>query len=1129
MMSTRTEKKVLQRSYSSTSFPANYLTANQQPSDFHISSSTHQHRIGSNHNFSNPYQSYHAVDPIQALYDDIQQTRLSHAHLTQSRPPPEKQASFRTFHPSWQESIFDSISSVHRYDAPKAHSSQIGEQFASPKKEDRGQTSGSTDWSFGRWEVGSPLTGGTPWRLAPEEKAQLSEDFAKLVADAAEKRRASLPASSIPTPADLWPSAYTSPYLANPAPPLANGFSHSATTASSSPWSSLQSSSSRSSSQRRFVKPADRARRRTLQTYSGLSAPSLYEEAEEGADSLSNFGSSRRNSRNYSSTTTTTTTDSLVSVNLDRYRQTEQRSSTRSRFSEAPQPTMGCVASRAAERPRRPSYSDALYSSRSSSAFPSSSLGVASSDDKSFERFFTTAAARPSLSSDSSVVDPHSTWSEGGLPHQQEERQQLLPSKQSHSFDRHQSLKLLQDIELRRNLHQQDNMASDTSSNKSAYVSPYVRARLKAQEPASQQSTLIAQPSTPQGGNGHNTVSRQDSRHDSSATSKPAAESPSALTSSSRSGKQTAAGKRRRDPRFLSLVDYNAFLPDEKTENDEGARAQQHKEQGRPWATALPATVSSLPLVPVPVSAPRNPKLPYSHSFDVTFPLPHIELTEADQRLPSDQKVAAATLADVPPSSPEAIDSGSSALPLPFVPQDGATLSILFQGSHSPKEDLSLPQPREASHLSLGGRTDGQQLTESTLLPNGHSQRLPFKKSTGNKSSSGGKTVLADGDGHLLYRPGDIVGNYEILGTLGEGTFGKVVRAKASLIADPNTGEEKQKVVALKVIRNVEKYREAAKLEINVLRTLKRKDPTGVYLCVQMLDFFDHYGHICIAFDMLGKSVFDFLKENGYSPFPMEQVRYIIYQLCHAVSFLHGCQLTHTDLKPENMLFVRDEYDLVANPSKGKRNSAEVLRGTYSSGSPVLRRVKDASIQLIDFGSATFDDEHHSTVISTRHYRAPEVILELGWSQPCDVWSIGCILFELFTGVTLFQTHDNLEHLAMMERILGPLPHRMCKRTRTPFYVDGKLDWDSRSADALYVRDNCKPLMRYVNVTQEDERHLFDLISRMLEYEPSARIKVQDALLHPFFDKIEASKKVNPAQARRSSSSQEATSQNSRL
>jgi serine/threonine protein kinase len=87
--------------------------------------------------------------------------------------------------------------------------------------------------------------------------------------------------------------------------------------------------------------------------------------------------------------------------------------------------------------------------------------------------------------------------------------------------------------------------------------------------------------------------------------------------------------------------------------------------------------------------------------------------------------------------------------------------------------------------------------------------------------------------------------------------------------------------------------------------------------------------------------------------------------------------------------------------------------------------MRDTRVKLIDFGSATFDWEHHSSVVSTRHYRPPEVILELGWSQPCDVWSTGAIIFELYQGHTLFQTHDNLEHLAMMTRILGELPHHL--------------------------------------------------------------------------------------------------------
>ncbi|CAB3368562.1 Hypothetical predicted protein [Cloeon dipterum] len=333
-----------------------------------------------------------------------------------------------------------------------------------------------------------------------------------------------------------------------------------------------------------------------------------------------------------------------------------------------------------------------------------------------------------------------------------------------------------------------------------------------------------------------------------------------------------------------------------------------------------------------------------------------------------------------------------------------------------------------------------------------------------------------DDEGHLMYRHGDCLQHrYRILATLGEGTFGKVVKVKDM--------DRNDRVFALKIIKNVEKYREAAKLEINALEKISEKDPSNRHLCVQLTQWFDYHGHICLGFEMLGLSVFDFLKDNQYQPYPMDQVQHIGYQLCYAVKFLHENRLTHTDLKPENILFVDSDYEVTFN-NKKKRD---------------VRRVKRTDVRLIDFGSATFDHEHHSTIVSTRHYRAPEVILELGWSQPCDVWSIGCILFELYLGITLFQTHDNREHLAMMERILGPIPYRMARKTKTKYFYHGKLDWDERSSAGRYVRENCKPLHRYQITEEEQHVALFDLISRMLEYEPSNRITLAEALDHTFF------------------------------
>ncbi|PAA74585.1 hypothetical protein BOX15_Mlig016980g3 [Macrostomum lignano] len=337
-----------------------------------------------------------------------------------------------------------------------------------------------------------------------------------------------------------------------------------------------------------------------------------------------------------------------------------------------------------------------------------------------------------------------------------------------------------------------------------------------------------------------------------------------------------------------------------------------------------------------------------------------------------------------------------------------------------------------------------------------------------------------DSDGHLIYAFGDVLKDrYRIARTLGEGTFGKVTECI-------DMQDLCQTRVAVKIVKNVTKYREAAMLEINVLKKLEENDPNGRHLCIRLLSWFDFFGHACLVFDLLGKSVFDFLKENDFAPYPIEHVRHIAYQLVYSVAFLHANQLTHTDLKPENILLVKSSYTTFYNPRRKKEE----------------RMLDRTDIRLIDFGSATFDHEHHSSVVSTRHYRAPEVILDLGWAQPCDVWSIGCILFELYTGFTLFQTHEDREHLAMMERVLGHVPYRMTRASRAGLFRHGRLDFDHHGVEGRFVRENCRPLHRYLRDETVDSRNLLDLMQRMLEFEPEERTTLKVALHHPFFASI---------------------------
>ncbi|XP_044135476.1 dual specificity protein kinase CLK3-like isoform X1 [Bufo gargarizans] len=399
---------------------------------------------------------------------------------------------------------------------------------------------------------------------------------------------------------------------------------------------------------------------------------------------------------------------------------------------------------------------------------------------------------------------------------------------------------------------------------------------------------------------------------------------------------------------------------------------------------------------------------------------------------------------------------------------DRGTHSISFQsGSYSTKSSVAeKSRSRRHHHNHHASRR--------------HRSRSGSYSSKSHRSAKDSQAIEDDKEGHLMCRIGDrILDRYEMVKILGEGTFGRVVEC-----LDHHSGSTR---VALKIIRNVRKYREAALLEINVLKKIQEQDVESKNMCVMMWDSFEYHGHPCIAFELLGKSTFDFQKENNYLPFPLPQIRHMAFQLFHAIKFLHDNKLTHTDLKPENILFVNSDFYTFYN---GAKNCEE-------------KCVKNSSIRLIDFGSATFDHEYHSTIVATRHYRPPEVILELGWAQPCDVWSLGCIMFEYYTGSTLFQTHDNREHLVMMEKILGPLPRRMVYKTKKQkYFQNGSLIWDETSADGRYVSKNCRLLRTYKREDSPEHAELFDLLQRMLEYSPTLRITLDEALRHPFFARL---------------------------
>ncbi|KAG5360943.1 Dual specificity protein kinase KNS1 [Yarrowia sp. B02] len=379
-----------------------------------------------------------------------------------------------------------------------------------------------------------------------------------------------------------------------------------------------------------------------------------------------------------------------------------------------------------------------------------------------------------------------------------------------------------------------------------------------------------------------------------------------------------------------------------------------------------------------------------------------------------------------------------------------------------------------------------------------------------------------DKDGHYVTTFSDVfTERYVIRKLLGQGTFGKVVSAY---------DKQTDSLCAIKIIRAVPKYRDASKIELRVLTALADYDAANRNRCIHLRECFDFRNHVCIVTDLLDISVFDFMRDNRFQPFPGSHIQKLAKQLIKSVAFLHGLGLIHTDLKPENILLKKAAFVRVANKNLGP---SSIRKHNYyrahdpKKTEPKTRNVlKDTCIHLIDFGSAIFDDEYHSSVVSTRHYRAPEIILGVGWSYACDMWSIGCILVELFTGDALFHTHEDFEHLALMEAIIGyPFPKAFVKEmiSKKPnaqvgnFFNarSGKLGYpnkDTTTSSRHYIRDTlCLTDLIHTSTQSAKSRSeganpdgqfwdlFLDLVRKMLVFDPRERITAREALQHDWF------------------------------
>ncbi|KAG2180143.1 hypothetical protein INT43_003931, partial [Umbelopsis isabellina] len=307
---------------------------------------------------------------------------------------------------------------------------------------------------------------------------------------------------------------------------------------------------------------------------------------------------------------------------------------------------------------------------------------------------------------------------------------------------------------------------------------------------------------------------------------------------------------------------------------------------------------------------------------------------------------------------------------------------------------------------------------------------------------------------------------YEILGVLGKGSFGQVLKC-----LDHKTGES----VAIKIIRNKKRFHAQALVEVKILQDLIAWDPEDRYNNVRMTDHFYFRNHLCIAFECLSMNLYEFIKSNNFRGFSLALIKRFSVQILNSLSLLNRHNVIHCDLKPENIL---------------------------------LKYPNRSTIKIIDFGSSCLQSEKVYTYIQSRFYRSPEVILGMTYSMTIDMWSLGCILAELYTGYPLFPGENEQEQLACIMEVQGvPEPYLVEKSTRRKLFFDSygnpRIVPNSRGKKR---KPSCKSLAQVLRCSDS----LFvDFVSRCLDWDPEKRMTPDEGMYHEWI--LESSPKAAPA------------------
>ncbi|GAU87874.1 hypothetical protein RvY_00663-1 [Ramazzottius varieornatus] len=339
------------------------------------------------------------------------------------------------------------------------------------------------------------------------------------------------------------------------------------------------------------------------------------------------------------------------------------------------------------------------------------------------------------------------------------------------------------------------------------------------------------------------------------------------------------------------------------------------------------------------------------------------------------------------------------------------------------------------------------------------------------------RSYIAHTHDHIAYR-------YELVKLLGKGYSSAVYVGY-----DHKTNTK----VALKIFRADRKCKLLAAQEENILRHLNETygsdDSDGNI--IRLIDAFTFRRHRVLVLERLYLNLYDFVKHLPNQMLGPVKVRAIAQSFLKALIVLNKEKIVHCDLKPENVMF---------------------------------RQEGRTGIKLVDFGTSCRVGQQTHDYIGSRYYRAPEIVLGLGYDCASDMWSYGCILLELLIGFPFFYADSEQALLALMIEALGLPPTKMVEACRNVGQGEDKgqvfaahflPDGSPRclSLTAHHTLDEPAPEgaePRHVVIKAPKSRPVkkvlahcknpmvVDFIERCLEWEPSKRMTPLQAHVHPW-------------------------------